>query len=291
MELAQHLSDLALEPCGYVTESITATRAKTDTNMHHILDTAEVGPGTPAFRSTSLHVPPNTLKAFVGETEQTTLLLDKGDHAAPSPTEETTFQDRRYDHYPDALESSLEVPEQDYISVRSSSYFTNDLCSLSFGPSTTRTGSMSPKRFSQPDSPILGNFGKETTWLNEEPSGHRSPRMDRIPEDRDIFDDTLQRPCPTVTASITQNQPNVDINRNQSVPGLQGYNLSEAEHGSTLTLKEPPSATFQPPDIGSRFHQKDSRTRVQTWNDGSEHCMTALGELVDDLGYLGQIIK
>lgn len=63
--------------------------------------------------------------------------------------------------------------------------------------------------------------------------------------------------------------------------GFCGYNLPELDQGSTPTLKRLPNKPFN-----SFKHDQ-----VHSWNDGSEHRMTALETLINDLGYLGKVIS
>ncbi|KAI4129592.1 MAG: hypothetical protein LQ338_002166 [Usnochroma carphineum] len=132
-------------------------------------------------------------------------------------------------------------------------------------------GQLSPHYLSQPESPSVRDF--EEAWESEsqapsetQASSFASPPLlgdkSTVPEC-----DLLQMP----------QLPN---------PGFHGYGLPGQDHGSTLTLRKPASATFT---LAETFPKTDRL--VQSWDDGSSHRhVTALDELVDDLGYLGNMI-
>ena len=152
--------------------------------------------------------------------------------------------------------------------------------SANFSPclasNTTHSGLMSPCHLSQPGTPFMSEFGDEflptlrgldslDLDLSARPSSRGGPPKISLPCEDDGKD-------------------------SHATPGgFQGYTLPD--RASVLTIRKLPSLTFQKPDASSPFTQQGSRQDlVDSWNDGSERHMTALGELVDDLGYLGQLI-
>ncbi|KAL8670897.1 MAG: hypothetical protein Q9168_004587 [Polycauliona sp. 1 TL-2023] len=71
--------------------------------------------------------------------------------------------------------------------------------------------------------------------------------------------------------------------------GFQGYSLPEPQRTSTLTLQKLPSNNLS----ASHLRPSSSETQrfVESWDDGSgQRHLTALDELVYDLGHLGRII-
>lgn len=140
--------------------------------------------------------------------------------------------------------------------------------------SPTLDGQLSPHYLSQPESPSVRDF--EEAWESEDQSRLasqstpcESPPLLGNPTFGGDFD---LLPMPQLPSS-----------------GFQGYSLPETEHASTLTLRKLPSNTFTPSQ--QRSPSSHSHRLVQSWNDGSnQQHLTALDELVDDLGHLGQII-
>jgi hypothetical protein len=292
---------LVQQPCYLASRSqdcVTAPNAATcenpDTNSNHLPATTEVGPGAVALPPTGLSMLPNTHNASVGGNKQTTRSENQSIYATPDSANKTISQDRDYVQVVDApayaFECAPEVPAQRYSSARSSSYFTNDLCSLSFGPSTTRTGSMSPRLFSHSDSPVASQFEQHTSWTNDQATVHPSPSLNSIPKKLNVVESELY-PLGVDSTVPAQHQSAVDITPNSPRAGFQGHSLPDTKYGSTTTLKPLLATTSEPLDFRSPFSEMVSRSRVQTWNDGSEDHMNALLELVVDHGYLGDIIN
>ncbi|MCJ1424572.1 hypothetical protein MMC29_002460 [Sticta canariensis] len=157
----------------------------------------------------------------------------------------------------------------------SSSYSTNNLFSPGLAPGSVYTDAMSPYHLSQPDTPSISEFGGDLletgTDSNFEPHATLfdvdGPKNIRIGSSGNLHDTEY---------------PELD--------GFQGYSLSETEQASVLTLRKSSSATLESHGGGSPFGKQGSRDLVHSWNDGSEHRLTALEELFDDLGYLGEMI-
>ncbi|KAI4243148.1 MAG: hypothetical protein L6R42_010837 [Xanthoria sp. 1 TBL-2021] len=140
--------------------------------------------------------------------------------------------------------------------------------------SPTLEGQLSPHYLSQPESPSVRDF--EEAWESEDQSR--------------LASQSTPRESPPLLGKTTfgedfQLLPMLQL----PSPGFQGYSLPEAEHASTLTLRKLPSNTFTASQ--QRSPSSHSHRLVQSWNDGSnQQHLTALDELVDDLGHLGQII-
>ena len=141
---------------------------------------------------------------------------------------------------------------------------------------------MSPCHLSQPETPVLSEFGDELlpTLRDLESFAH----MGRC--NSSDLDLPLARP------SYKAGQQEGDTQTSHATLGsFQGYSLSDHDRSSVLTARKLPSPTPKKIDGASPLtQQKTKQDLVHSWNDGSEHHMTALGELVDDLGYLGTLI-
>lgn len=149
-----------------------------------------------------------------------------------------------------------------------SSFTTNNIFSPGLASSSVHTGGMSPFHLSQPDTPPISDFGDDVLGGG-------------IPSDINYCDLLgTNGPRDTFTSSLS----------NRAYPGFQEYSLSEIDQASVLTVCKHPKSSLESRGSGTSFGQHDSKELVHSWNDGSEHRMTALEELVDDLGYLGKII-
>lgn len=147
-----------------------------------------------------------------------------------------------------------------------SSYATN-LFSPGLAASTTYTDGMSPYHLSQPDTPPISEFG-----------GDFGVRPGPNVENRVVSD--VHEPSTLQFDSTTDLHDTVQLNSQ-----VQGY--MPKSKGSTLALQRLP--TLNSPG-GSTFGKTSSKDIVHSWNDGSNHRITALEELIDDLGYLGELI-
>lgn len=149
-----------------------------------------------------------------------------------------------------------------------SSYTTNNIFSPGLASSSAHTGGMSPFHLSQPDTPSISDFGEDVLGGG-------------ISFDTN-YCDLLGTHGPRDTSKSALN--------NRAYPGFQEYSLSEFDQASVLTVRKHPNDSLESRGSGTAFGQHDSKELVHSWNDGSAHRMTALEELVDDLGYLGEII-
>ena len=256
------LSDSALDILSHARGSVTATLAKTATNVHHASGFTEFEPDSPGLHSADPQAPPNTAQNSIHPAKR----------SAPPPVGNDCLA--RFTRGKPVLQSSSddETPHEWYdatdrnnASTSSSSHFSNDMCSLSFGPSTDPTGSTSPRRSSKSGSPMSGDQRRNISWIDDRP-------------DASIAYTVYQ---PTETSQLGLRVPS---------PHFSGSSLPEADHDSMLTIKQHPSSHFEPPGFRSPLHQNDSQVRVQAWNDGTKHPTTTLEELIDDLGYLGKLI-
>ena len=157
----------------------------------------------------------------------------------------------------------------------SSSYTTSNLFSPGLAPGSVYTDGMSPYHLAQPDTPSVSEFGGD--FLETRLVSDSEPNV-TLPTVRGTKD---------VRIESASNLFHIDY---PELEGFQGYGLSEAEQASALTLRRFPSNTLESSGGGSAFGNQGSKDLVHSWNDGSEHRITALEELVDDLGYLGELI-
>lgn len=157
----------------------------------------------------------------------------------------------------------------------SSSYTTSNLFSPGLAPGSIYTDGMSPYHLAQPDTPSVSEFGGD--YLETRLVSDSEPNV-TLPTVRGTKD---------VRIESASNLLHIDY---PEFEGFQGYGLSEAEQASALTLRRFPSNTLESSGGGSTFGNQGSKDLIHSWNDGSEHRITALEELVDDLGYLGELI-
>lgn len=252
------LSDSARDIPRHAKEAVTATVAKTATSVHRASGVTEVRSDSVAPCSSGPQAPPNTAQRSVDPPKLSSLPPAESESPAHLPLGKATS------HSIDDSDTPHEwydAADGNFASARSSSYFSNDMCSLSFGQSTDPTSSLSPQRSSHSESPFPG----EISWIEDRP------------------DESIAY---TVYSPTEASQIGLPL----SSPHFSGYSPSEADHGSMLTVKEPQSAPFEPLGFRSPLQQNDSQIRIQAWNDGTKHPATALEELIDDLGYLGKLI-
>ena len=139
---------------------------------------------------------------------------------------------------------------------------------------STLAGQLSPHCLSQPESPSVRDF--EETWELESQPQYTSQCIS-------------SKGPPFLAEPISVPELGSLQMRQFSSPEFQGYSLPDAEHGSALTFVKLPSTISRP--ARKRSPSSENHSFVQSWNDGSDQRhLTALDGLVDDLGYLGQII-
>lgn len=149
-----------------------------------------------------------------------------------------------------------------------SSYTTNNIFSPGLASSSVYTGGMSPFHLSQPGTPSISDFGEDVLGGGQSSDTNYCD----LPE--------TQGPWDTSTSGLST----------RIYAGFQEYSLSETDQASVLTVRKNPNDRLESCDFGNPYGQHGSKDLVHSWNDGSEHRMTALEELVDDLGYLGELI-
>lgn len=140
---------------------------------------------------------------------------------------------------------------------------------------TSDYGQLSPYQLSQLDSPSVRDFEAETDITGQSTSGTRDHSFD-----------SFSKPAQT------EEQDTWELHETPRVfaGGFQGYSLPEDEHASATTLRKHPSTIFSPASHETTSNNQNTNELIQSWNDGSHHPMSALQELVEDLGYLGQVI-
>lgn len=149
-----------------------------------------------------------------------------------------------------------------------SSYTTNNIFSPGLASSSVYTGGMSPFHLSQPVTPSISDFGEDAL------GGGLSSDTN--------YCDLLEThgPWDASTSGLSA----------RAYAGFQEYSLSETDQSSVLTVRKDTNDNLESTGFGNPYRQHGSTDLVHSWNDGSEHRMTALEELVDDLGYLGELI-
>ena len=168
------------------------------------------------------------------------------------------------------------------------SYATSANFSPYLASNTTPGGPMSPCHLSQPETPVMSDFGDEFLPPVRD---SESPAQMRRSSGSDL-DLLLARPSSRAAPPhLPQPQGGPTQKPHAVVGGFQGYSLPDHDHASVHTIRKLPSIPLKKTDGASPLaHQASKQDLVHSWNDGSEDRVTALGELVDDLGYLGEMI-
>jgi len=144
---------------------------------------------------------------------------------------------------------------------------------------TTHSGAMSPMHLSQPETPVMSDYEEDISPLRRDLDQPFEIGLSAYHEYEHFHVRQPSRAAPPPPSSTCEHEAGVP-----AVGGFQGYSLPEIDQGSALTLRKAPSTNFKSNDGGSQ-------DLVQAWNDGSKHRMSALGELVNEMGYLGQLIN
>lgn len=168
------------------------------------------------------------------------------------------------------------------------SYATSANFSPSLASNATPSGLISPCHLSQPETPVTSEFGDEFLPPLRD-SESLAPMGRSTSGDLDLL---LVSPASRAAPPHLPRPQGGDTPHSHATSGgFQGYSLPDHEHASVLTIRKLPSITFKKIDGASPFNQQSSKQDlVHCWNDGSEHRITALEQLVDDLGYLGRVI-
>ena len=169
-------------------------------------------------------------------------------------------------------------------SCATSSYAASDDQSPYLESNTTHSNPMSPLHLSQPETPVMSEFGDEHFSIRRNST---SPAQLAI-SDSHSLDQLHPRPPSRAAPPPPASKPATAYS---TLGGFQGYSIPDSDHTSVLTIRKYPSTTFKPSDTSSNLGQQGTKKElVESWNDGSEHRMSALSELVEDLGYLGTVI-
>ncbi|CAD6594471.1 MAG: hypothetical protein ASARMPREDX12_009034 [Alectoria sarmentosa] len=168
------------------------------------------------------------------------------------------------------------------------SYATSANFSPSLASNATLSGPMSPCHLSQPETPVTSECGDE--FLPPLRDSESLAPMGRSTDGE--LDLLLASPASRAAPPYLPRPQRGDSQYSHTTSGgFQGYSLPDHDHASVLTIRKLPSITFKEIDGASPFTQQSSKQDlVHCWNDGSEHRITALEQLVDDLGYLGGVI-
>ncbi len=191
-------------------------------------------------------------------------------HSDGSFPSETSFLD-------DGSEYGSQSQERSTSSLESA----HEIFSPDLAASTVQTGTMSPYHLSQPLSPLRSDFEED---LLRSRDGYSSEMFSKNTTSN--FDKLHVQPQ-SEQSPITSHGTLY-----RSSGGFEGYSLPEDEQSSVLTLRNLTDSTFKSSNGDSLLSPHGSKHLVHSWNDGSKHRinMTALDELVEDLGYLGEII-
>lgn len=186
----------------------------------------------------------------------------------------TQSTDGKYSTEVGANEEEAELPrEETFNGAQSyagsvSSYSTNNILSPGLASSSVYTGGMSPFHLSQPGTPSISDFGEDALGGGQSSNTNYCD----LPE--------TQGPWDTSTSGLST----------RAYAGFQEYSLSETDQASVLTVRKNANDSLVSCGFGNPYGQHGSKDLVHSWNDGSEHRRTALEELVDELGYLGELI-
>lgn len=149
------------------------------------------------------------------------------------------------------------------------SYRTSENFSPGLASTNNMSDVMSHHRLSQPETPSASEYGGD---FIDASMTKLASQMHRI----QVCDDEAGVPGLAEMGSSSA----VALH-DETFRGFVGYNLPEPDQGSTQTLKRLPNQS-----LSSSKHDQ-----VHSWNDGSEHRITALETLITDLGYLGKMIN
>ena len=177
-------------------------------------------------------------------------------------------------------------PPKDGYAESFASYATSVNFSPCLASNTTHSGPMSPCHLSQPETPVMSECDDEFLPPLRDPES--LAQMGRsTSSDLDLL--SAKPSSRAAPPHLPRPQGSDARNPPAALGGFQGYSL--VDHASVLTIRKLPSIPLKKTDGAAPFPRQSSKQDlVHSWNDGSEHRMSALGELVDDLGYLGDVI-
>ncbi len=162
------------------------------------------------------------------------------------------------------------------------SYVHSEDQSPGWASNTTSSGPMSPLHLSQPETPIMSEFEDDYDSDCLQLQRFSKSFAELASEDSNISDATvLPPPSRAPPPPPPQTRP---MTPRSAFPGFQGYSLPQDDYKSVLTIRKLPSTTFPTADARPSFSRQSGKQHlVHSWNDGSE-------KLLDDLGYLGEVI-
>ena len=185
-----------------------------------------------------------------------------------------------------SLELGFHSPEYSY-----SESLASHAASANFSPclasNTTYSGPSSPYHLSQPETPVTSEFGDDmlTTFCD---SGSLTQMDRRTSSDPDPL---IPEHHSAVKPPALLRPPREDRQTSHTAfSNSQNYSLPDHSHAPVSTIQKLPSLSFKSTDSPPSAQHNSKQDLVHSWNDGSAHQMSALGELVDDLGYLGKLI-
>ena len=165
------------------------------------------------------------------------------------------------------------------------SFATSERLSPCLASNTTVSGQMSPLHLSQPDTPHLDDFNEDAVaWHRESETD-----LDRFYNSHSYYVEEDYHPPPPALPPPPPPGPLGGTKKpaHTTSSGFQGYSLPTHEQASSATLKKPPSLDLNQ----NPSHRASTQHLVQSWDDGIEHRISSLTELMDDLGYLGNLIN
>ena len=164
--------------------------------------------------------------------------------------------------------------------------------SANFSPclasNTNHSGLTSPCHLSELETPVMSEFGDELP-----PTLRGLDSLARLGSSTssDLVLPLAGPPSKAGPPILPRPQEDDLQTSHANLGDLKGYTLPDHDHACIPTIRKLPSVAFEKANVASPFTRPESKQGlVHSWNDGSEHHMTALGELVDDLGYLGKVI-
>ncbi|KAL6720544.1 hypothetical protein ACLMJK_002468 [Lecanora helva] len=167
------------------------------------------------------------------------------------------------------------------------SYAPSENFSPGFASSTTCSGPMSPLHLSQPETPVMSDFGDSydndfvRLKRDSQISADFATDVGSFPE-LSIPQPPSRAPPPPPSRPLSPSSGSLSRTPQPSFGGFQGYSLPSDEHASALTLRKLPSRTLK--NSGQSTSPAGKPDLVRSWNDGSKH-------LLDDLEYLGKMIN
>jgi hypothetical protein len=171
-----------------------------------------------------------------------------------------------------------------YADSSASSYTISDDFSPYFDSNTTQSNPMSPLHLSQPETPVMSDFGDDIPIRRNSSSLVQLTSSDKHDLDYASVGPPTRAPPPPPRAPASKPTTAYSV-----LGGFHGYSLSNSENASVLTIRRLPSTTSKAANTTSPFTQQGSRQDlVHSWNDG----MRPLSKFdLDDLSYLANVIN